>query len=170
MKLMFVSDVHGSKTNLKRVKEIYDEECPDKIIFLGDLFYNNKDINGEIENILMTFDNKILIKGNNDSIGDIFTSSLEFVETLCFTAFNKRFFCSHGHVYNIYRQPDKNFDVLVYGHTHQGMVIKDGQKYFLNPGSISIPRFNSVNSYMIVDDFGIYLKDLDKNIIKILLW
>ncbi len=49
MKIMFVSDVHGSKTNLKKIRELYDIEKVNKIIFLGELFYGDTDINGELE-------------------------------------------------------------------------------------------------------------------------
>ena len=39
MKIMFVSDIHGSSEKIDIVKDIYYSEKPDKIIFLGDLFY-----------------------------------------------------------------------------------------------------------------------------------
>ena len=165
MKIMFVSDVHGSKSNLKKVKELYDTESPDKIIFLGDLFFGDTDINGEIETLLNTFDNKILIRGNCDFVSDIFTTTLEFRDTLLFSAFNKRFFCSHGDVYNIHRHPDCNYDVLVFGHTHQGMIIRDGGRYYINPGSVSTPKADHLNSYLIVDDRGIFLKNFEQSIL-----
>ena len=59
---------------------------------------------------------------------------------------------------------------MVSGHTHRGMILKDNGKYFLNPGSISRPRGDSDKSFMIIDDSGIYLKDLDNNIIDKLSW
>ena len=36
---MFVSDIHGFSDKLDLVKCIYDAEKPNKIVFLGDLFY-----------------------------------------------------------------------------------------------------------------------------------
>ena len=50
------------------------------------------------------------------------------------------------------------------------MIEKFDNKIFLNPGSISRPRGESKKSFIIIDDNGIYLKDLDNNIIDKLLW
>ena len=44
------------------------------------------------------------------------------------------------------------------------LIEKEGNKYYLNPGSTTIPRGGSRASYMIIDDTGIYLKDLEQNV------
>ena len=80
------------------------------------------------------------------------------------------FFCSHGDVYNIHRHPDCNYDVLVFGHTHQGMIIRDGGRYYINPGSVSTPKADHLNSYLIVDDRGIFLKNFEQSILNMMLW
>ena len=170
MKIMFVSDVHGRVDFLEIIKNIYYKEKPDKIIFLGDLFYGDYESGTVIENMFSSFNNSIFIKGNCDRDIDVRTSSLGFMNYYYFEAFNKKFYCSHGHIYNKYQYPELDFDCLVCGHTHKGMILKENNKYFLNPGSISYPRGGSINSYMIVDDNGIYLKDLDENIIEKKSW
>jgi putative phosphoesterase len=169
MKIMFISDIHGSKANLKKIREIYDREEADIIIILGDLFLSTSSTD-EIEKIINTFPNKVVIKGNNDSVTDIFRSTLSFLDEYCFTAFDKKFFCTHGNVYNITRLPKKKFDVLVYGHTHNGMLIRDGERYYINPGSISYPRNGALCSYIVIDEKGIYLKNLDEMIVDKILW
>ena len=41
MKIMFISDIHGIKTNLKLIKKKYDKfEC-EKLVVLGDLYYHD---------------------------------------------------------------------------------------------------------------------------------
>ena len=35
MKLMFISDLHGSAYYAKKIKEIFERECPDKIVSVG---------------------------------------------------------------------------------------------------------------------------------------
>jgi len=170
MKIMFISDIHGAKANLKKVRDIYDREKADIIIILGDLFYGRGDTK-EIENIINSFPNKVVLKGNNDSISDIFNPpSIEFLDEFCFTAFDKKFFCSHGNAYNMDNPPKKKFDVLVFGHSHGGMLLTDGEKYYINPGSISFPRNGALCSYAIVDEKGMYLKDLDELLIDKILW
>jgi putative phosphoesterase len=173
MKIMFISDIHGSKSNLKRIREIYDLEKADIIIVLGDLFLGEKD-RKEIEDIINSFPNKVVIKGNNDTVGDLFSINMSYVDEFCFTAFGKRFYCSHGNVYNINHLPNKDFDVLVYGHSHVGDLIKDASKYsckyYINPGSISYPRAGTNNSYIVVDEKGIYLKNLSQDIVDFIKW
>jgi len=168
MKLMFVSDIHGKLDYLDILLNIYYKEKPDNIIFLGDLFsFYVKD---EVEELINKIRNKVVIKGNCDSETDVLTSNLNFTNDYYFEAFNKKFYCSHGNIYNINRFPPCDFDCLVYGHTHQGLIHKEYDKYFLNPGSFSYPRGGSVNSYMIIDDTGIILKDLDQKTIEKISW
>lgn len=171
MKIMFVSDIHGSKANLRKIKDIYDKEGADIIFFLGDIFYGSSGDTKEIEDLILSFPNRIVIKGNCDSVSDVFSSNIDFVDYYYFKAFDKVFFCSHGNVYNVKKFPDnKEFDVMVYGHTHTGRIFKDGLKYFLNPGSISFPRNGSANSYLICDDNGAYLKSLDRIVLDKIMW
>lgn len=40
MKLLFISDIHGIKTNLPKIKEIFIKENCDNLVVLGDLYYN----------------------------------------------------------------------------------------------------------------------------------
>ncbi len=168
MKIMFVSDVHGSSEKLGLIKDIFESEKPNKIIFLGDLFYGYDSF--DLVEKYRTFDNAFFIRGNCDRDLDVEESGLGFMNYYYFNAFNKTIFCTHGHRYNKYNLPDIDFDIFVNGHTHVGVIDKELDKYYLNPGSTTIPRNGSRSSYMIIDDSGIYLKDLDQKIIKQVLW
>lgn len=165
---MLVSDIHGRLEYLDKVLSIYCKEKPDKIIFLGD-FYSFY-IKDEIDERLNKLDNKYIIKGNCDSETDVLTSHLPFMDYYYFEAFNKKIYCSHGNIYNDEKFPNVDFDVLINGHTHIGKILKRDNKYFLNPGSISYPRGESSNSFMIIDDKEIVLKDLEENIIEKISW
>ncbi len=169
MKIMLVSDVHGSSKYLDILREIYYKEKPDKIIFLGDMYYGY-DSNDDLDYILNSFNNMYIVKGNCDSEYDVMTSPYGFMDYYYFEAFNKKIYCTHGNRYNMSRYPNMYFDVLVSGHTHRGLIEEKDGKLFLNPGSISYPRGGSVNSFMITDDNGIYLKDLEENILDKKLW
>ena len=170
MKIMFISDIHGDTESLKKVKTIYDEESIDKIIILGDVYYGHLHDYEEFDKTLSSFKDPIITKGNCDSEIDCMSSVAPFFDSIYDEFFGKKFFCSHGNRYNIDRFPDKEFDVMVYGHTHVGMIVKKGNKYFLNPGSISYPRGLSERSFMIIDESGIYLKNLENNVIDKLNW
>ena len=170
MKLMFVSDIHGSRKYLELIYNIFFIEKPDEIIFLGDMFSYGYDYEDDISDLLDKFYNKVVIRGNCDSEYDVMTSSFNFLDSYQFEAFNKKIFCTHGNKYNISRYPNTYFDIMVYGHIHMGFIEKKDDKLFLNPGSISYPRGSSTNSYIIMDDSGIYLKNLEQNVIDKLFW
>ena len=168
MKVMFISDLHGDLENLKIIKKIYDEENVSKIIVLGDIhgFYDDN----EIDDILESFYDLVLLRGNCDSELDVMTSRIPFYDYYYDDLFGKKFFCTHGNRYNIMNFPDKDFDVMVYGHTHVGMIEKYDNKLILNPGSISRPRGGSERSFLLIDEKGVFLKDLDNNTIDKLNW
>ena len=153
MKIMFVSDIHGFSDKLDLVKDIYDEEDPDLIKEDSSL--------EEKENTRGDKKKSEKRKNKKDTSDlDVEESGLGFMNYYYFEAFNKIIFCTHGHRYNKYYLPEVDFDIFINGHTHVGLIEKEGNKYYLNPGSISLPRNGSRNSYMILDDSGIYLKDL----------
>ncbi len=166
MKIMIASDIHGSIKHLDLLYEDYLKEKPDQMIFLGDMFDYLFGVDEVVLDKLKYFDSCIIIRGNCDRG----VSDLDFVTDYSFEAFGKKIFCSHGHIYDKNIYPDEDFDVMIGGHTHIGdITIKDG-RYFLNPGSTSLPKASSTNSYMILDDDGIYLKDLKREIIDKKSW
>ena len=40
MKILIISDIHGSSYYAEKIKEIDEKEKPDQIILLGDLYYH----------------------------------------------------------------------------------------------------------------------------------
>ena len=70
-------------------------------------------------------------------------------------------FATHGHRHNTGNPPMlKEGDVLLHGHTHIPAAEEFDGKYYLNPGSISIPKNGSAHSYMIYEDGLFTWKDL----------
>lgn len=174
MKLLIVSDIHGSFYYAKKILGILEQEKPDKIILLGDLYYHgprNPLPEGynpmEVSNLLNSLKDRILaIKGNCDAEVDEMISEFKFNENIQTNINGFNIFFTHGHKYNIENLPDTNFDIMIYGHFHTGFIKRQNSKFFVNPGSISIPKDNTKNSYLILDDNEIILKDLNGNIIN----
>ena len=75
-----------------------------------------------------------------------------------------KFLFTHGHKYNINNIPD-NVDVLIYGHLHTGFIKEKDGVIYVNSGSISLPKNDTKNSYLIIDENKIILKDIDGNTI-----
>ena len=178
MKILVASDLHGSGYYAKKLKKIIETENPDKIILLGDLYYHGprnqlslEYAPMEVSKILNSFKEKIItVRGNCDAEVDQMISEFKFEENITLEINNKKFFFTHGHKYNIDILPDEDFDVMVYGHLHTGFIKEEYGKIFVNSGSISLPKNNTKNSYLIIDENRIYLKDIDENIIEEILY
>ena len=76
---------------------------------------------------------------------------------------NRIIYVTHGHKFNTKTPPPlQKGDILLHGHTH----IPAWEKFaddnlYLNPGSISIPKNGSANSYMILENGIFHWKTLD---------
>ena len=174
MKAIIFSDIHGSSYYAERIKEIVEKENPDKIILLGDLYYHGprNDLSQEynpmkVSEILNSLKDKLLVvRGNCDAEVDEMISEFKFEDHILMEINNKNVYFTHGHKYNIEKIPYEDFEILIYGHIHQGFIEEKEGYLFANPGSISLPKCGTLHSYMVFDENGLILKEVDGNIIK----
>lgn len=174
MKYLVVSDIHGSSYYARKIEEIINREEPDKIILLGDLYYHGprnplteEYAPKDVADILNSHKDKILaVRGNCDAEVDQMISEFKLEENLRLEIGGKKFFFTHGHKFNIDIWPKEDFDVLVYGHFHTGFIKEFEGKLFVNAGSISLPKNGTKNSYLIIDETKISLKDVGGNAIE----
>lgn len=170
MKYLVVSDIHGVKKYAEIINEIALKERVDKIILLGDLYYheNMYELSNnymDIVNILNKLKDKIIcIRGNCDNYKDEEVSEFKFNDYVILNINNKNFFFTHGHKYNIYNIPS-GIDVFIFGHLHTSFIKKVDDILYINCGSISLPRRNTKNSYLIIDEKEIILYDVNGDII-----
>ena len=145
MKILIVSDTHGQEKNLE---EVLEKESPiDALIHLGDLEGGEDFINTHVSCPAY------LVSGNND-----FFCSLPREREI--TLGNSKVLLTHGHYYyvslgveELRRQAaSRDYQVVMFGHTHKPYFeTKDGVT-ILNPGSLSYPRQEgSRPSYMIME-------------------
>ena len=169
MKVLVISDIHGSGYYAEKIKEIEKREKPNKIVLLGDLYYHGprNDLSQEynpmkVAGILNSLKNKLLVvRGNCDAEVDEMISEFEFNAHIVMEINGKMFYFTHGHKYNIEKIPYDDFDIMMYGHIHQGFIEEKEGLVFANPGSISLPKGGSRHSYIVVDENEIILKDVD---------
>ena len=174
MKVLIISDIHGSGYYAEKIKEINERENPDKIIVLGDLYYHGprNDLTQEykpmkVAEILNSLKEKLLVvKGNCDAEVDEMISEFEFQDHIIMEINGKKFYFTHGHKFNIEKLPDENFDVMIYGHIHQYFIQEKEGYIFANPGSISLPKCNTEHSYMILEENKIIIKNIDGQVIQ----
>ena len=173
MKILVVSDIHGSAYYAEKIPEIFEREKADKIIVLGDLYYHGprnpltKDYSPmKVAEILNSLKDRLeVIKGNCDAEVDEMISEFKFKEHLLLEVNNMKIYFTHGHKNNMDNLPDEQIDMMVYGHFHTGFIVKKDGIIFANPGSISLPKDNTKNSYLILEKESIVLKDIDGNVI-----
>lgn len=176
MKILIASDIHGSLYYCKKLIERIESEKVDKVVFLGDILYHGprndlpKDYNpkGVIELLNNLKVCKYSVRGNCDS--EVDQMVLKFPIMADYSIIDNGYytiFATHGHIYNESNLPplDK-LDILLCGHTHVPKCIVHNDFIYMNTGSVSIPKEESYNGYIVIENNFIYWKDLDGNIIN----
>lgn len=174
MKVLVISDIHGSGYYADKIKEINEREKTEKIILLGDLYYHGprNDLSQEyapmkVAKILNSLKDKLLVvRGNCDAEVDEMISEFKFNDHILMEINGKKYYFTHGHKYNIDKIPYDDFDIMIYGHIHQGFIEEKEGFVFANPGSISLPKCNTHHSYIVLDEDGICLKDIDGEVLE----
>ena len=137
MRVLVVSDSHGSKKNIFDAIEI---ESPDVILHLGDNIRDCYDIEAMYPEITLRS-----IKGNCDQG----YSGLDMDE---FILEGKRIFMTHGHLFSVKigktRIMDtatvRGVDILLFGHTHIPYHSEKDRLIAINPGSIGTGKSYAV--------------------------
>lgn len=176
MKLMFASDIHGSSSDCEIIKELFLIENADKLVLCGDILYHGprndlpKSYNPKkvIEILNSISEDIIAVRGNCDSEVDQMVLDFPMMETYAVIYDGTiRIYITHGHIYNCDNPLNfKDNDVLIHGHTHVLKAEKVKNFYFLNPGSVAIPKENNEKTYMIYEDGKFSIKTLEQKIIK----
>lgn len=169
MKTMIISDIHGYSKNLKKVLDVFYKEKCKKLIILGDILIPGFDYE-EVKNILNNFKFSLLcMKGNNDRylFGELDFNLIDGYLNIKLD--NNNAYITHGDRYNKNNIELSKNDILITGHTHRNTMYKENDKYFINPGSISLPRDNTEGSYIIYEENKFYLYDIDNNLLDCLI-
>ena len=174
MRLMIASDIHGSAYYCEQMLNAYNKEEADKLLLLGDILYHGprNDLPMEyspkkVMAMLNEIKEEILcVRGNCDT--EVDQMVLDFPVLLEYGFFydqDKMFYITHGHKYNPENLPMlKKGDILLTGHTHIPAFERYEDYIYVNPGSVSIPKNESVHSYIIYEDGCFTFKDLDRKI------
>ena len=170
MKIMIASDLHGSSFYIEKLIERYEEEGCEKLLLLGDLLYFSHSScppdlfnRRKAVNLLNSLEDDIIcVKGNCDSIMDqelLYFDMMDDYKTFQYNG--KKIYVTHGHYYGEFDPPQlSDGDILITGHTHVP-ACKDHGFWYLNPGSVSLPKQNSWHGYMLFEDGLFTWKDLD---------
>lgn len=170
MKLMLVSDIHGSAYYAEKMRQAYIDEKADRLILLGDLLYHGprndlpKDYAPKkVIEILNDIKEEILcVRGNCDTEVDQMVLDFPIMaDYAVIYADGRTLYLTHGHKFNPENPPKlKKGDYLVNGHTHIPANEDKGDFIYINPGSVSIPKAGSGHTYMIYENGEFALKEL----------
>lgn len=171
MKWMIASDIHGSAAYCEKLLAAFGREQADRLLLLGDLLYHGprndlpqgyapKEVIAQLSGVK---DKVFCVRGNCEAEVDQMVLPFPVLADYCLLEQKGRvIFATHGHHYNLENPPLlQPGDVLLHGHTH--IPAKDNSLgfWYLNPGSVSIPKENSPHSYMTLEGGQFLWKELD---------
>ncbi|MBO5045756.1 MAG: phosphodiesterase [Clostridia bacterium] len=157
MKYVVASDIHGSSYYLRLLLDFYKKEGAQKLILLGDLLYHGarNALPKEYDTIACTAlynrvkDDVVCVRGNCDSEVDQMVLSFPIGAEFCILDLDgKHVYCTHGHKIPENLQKD---DVLLCGHFHVPAFEQRENYFYVNCGSVSIPKENSPHACMVVE-------------------
>ncbi len=165
MKILFVSDIHGSLPRVQTVFAAAEPETLDAVVVLGDILYHGPrnplpegyDPKSTAAFLNMYRDRIIAVRGNCDS--EVDQTLLQFPMRTDYSWLfidGMRLFLTHGHLWSETDMPPLcEGDVFVYGHTHVPRAHVVNGIGVWNPGSISLPKEGNEPSYGLFED-GIF--------------
>ena len=174
MKLLIASDIHGDYESAEIVINKFNEEKCDKILLLGDILYHGprNDLPAtyapkKVIALLNEYKDKILtVRGNCDTEVDQMVLEFPILADYALLSLDGlTVFAAHGHHHNTATPPAlTEGDILLHGHTHVLKCEEFGNKnYYLNPGSVALPKENNPRTYMIYEDRIFTVKDIAGN-------
>ena len=168
MKYIFVSDIHGNVDRLKEVIEIFNKEKADRLVILGDTCaYLSKSSDDEMAELLNVMKDKVeVIRGNCDTRNFEELLQIEMFDMDNIYANGKIITVTHGHYYNSHELPYNCGEIFIQGHTHVPILIKDKDRIFGSPGSVSRPRGVDLRCYLLLEENKISLKTLEMKLVK----
>ena len=163
MKLLICSDIHGDFDAAVATFEAFKKEGCDRILMLGDILYHGPrndlpagyapkkviELLNANREVLMT------VRGNCDTEVDQMVLQFPILADYAYISVDGlRIFATHGHNFNTSKLPPlAKGDILLHGHTHVPVVEEFGEgNYYINPGSLSIPKESSPKSYILYEN------------------
>lgn len=161
------SDIHGSAVWCEKFLAEAKARGVEKILFLGDLLYhgprNNLPDGYDTKKVAAMLsevkDKAVCVRGNCDSEVDQMVLPFPVLADYALFPYENgdkvtTIFLTHGHLFNAENPPLLNRgDILFNGHfhvpCHKGL---PGGAYYLNCGSVSLPKENSPHSFVILKD------------------
>lgn len=175
MKIMFASDIHGSELYARKTAEIFEKEQAERLVLLGDLLYHGPrnalpeghNPQGAADILNSLSDSILAVRGNCDAeVDQLMLKFPIMADYALLMADGLNIYVSHGHIYNPQNPlPMKREDILVNGHTHIAAAEQTEGCFYLNPGSVALPKDKTGGSYMLYDTLRFKIKSLNGEVL-----
>ena len=177
MKIAICSDIHGDADSLELFLERFHKENAAKLLILGDIIYHGprNDLPkgyapkkviamlSEIKDVIIS------VRGNCDTEVDQMVLPFPILSDYSYVlADGLTLLATHGHKYSPDNPPPMaSGTVMLGGHTHVPKIeeISNGC-FYVNPGSVSLPKENNPKTYAVYENRKITVKTLDGSIFK----
>ena len=161
---------------LFRSLEAFKKEGCDKLLVLGDVLYHGPRNNlpegyapKRVIEILNANREVILaVRGNCDTEVDQMVLDFPILADYAYLSLDRlSVFATHGHHHNTATPPPlRKGEILLHGHTHVlGITPFGDENFYINPGSVSLPKENNPKSYAIYENRRFTIKDFSGNIL-----
>ena len=170
MKYVIASDIHGSADWCEKLLQLFTMEQADKLVLLGDILYHgprNDFPDGyspkRVFAMLNAVKEKIVcIRGNCDS--EVDQMVLQFPCLADYALVDGgvcTLFATHGHLYNKDMPPLlQKEDILLNGHFHCPEFSHMQTGYYVNCGSVALPKDGTPHSCIVYENGTFAFKDL----------
>ena len=134
MRIAVVSDTHRLSNHIKLAKKLIKNA--DVLIHLGD-------VTDDLDELTDGFNGEVYaVRGNCDF-------SRKYPKEQLLVLGGKKIFITHGDTYGVkyglteifFKAKEINADIVLFGHTHQRFIAEEEGILFMNPGSVSLPRY-----------------------------
>ncbi len=163
MTYLIASDLHGDAVCTEQLLRAFDNSGAERLVLLGDILYHGprNDLPAgyapkRVIELLSPYADRILcVRGNCDTEVDQMVLPFPILASYAYLATDSlRILATHGHTYTKDAPPPlAKGDILLTGHTHVPAAVSFGhENWYINPGSVSIPKENSPKSYILLQD------------------
>ena len=162
MKWLIASDIHGSAKWCRELISAFEKGGYERLLLLGDILYHGprNDLPDEyapkaVISMLNPIKEKLLcVRGNCDT--EVDQMVLEFPVMADYSVLplgDRLVYLIHGHKFGEQNPPPLCAgDILLCGHTHIPACREKDGFYYLNPGSVSIPKEGSAHGFMTLEN------------------
>jgi putative phosphoesterase len=143
LRIAVAGDSHG---RIETVARSLKKADPDYLLFTGDYYSDGK---------------KLARRLNVDWVGVMGNCDYgqKGKQERQVTLAGRTFYLVHGHQFGVkrnlnslfYRGQELGADLVLFGHTHVPQCEKIAGTWFVNPGSVSLPRLGGSGSYALID-------------------